>query len=111
MPASSSSLAMIRPLGRTTMSTSGVGEFCPAIGAAARWKVLPLSPDPYTKVVPAWSSAFVTAQYFPSGPTAIRGSLHGRLPWPGSPAIFTVLKLGGVAADASPDAKRQAATT
>src|SRR4051794_19589801 len=98
MPASSSSLAIMRPVGRTTMSTSGVGPTWPAIGDSDFWKVLPPSPEPNTTAVPVLSSSLVTAQMWPSGPMAMRGSLHGRLPWPGSPSILTVLKLGGLIA-------------
>src|SRR3954466_11603673 len=38
----------------------------------------------------------------------MRGSAHGRAPLPGSPAIFTVLKLGGAADALAVQRRRQA---
>src|SRR4051812_29001129 len=40
----------------------------------------------------------------------MRGSAHGRLPWPGSPAIFTVWKLGGAAEAVAANAAKQPRT-
>src|SRR4051794_4593045 len=87
MPAVSSSLAMTRPVGSVTTSTSGVACVCPANSDSVLCHVLPPSVENNTTAGAAFSSPppavsdgpspLVTTQSVPSGPVVMRGSVHG----------------------------------
>ena len=78
MPASSSSLASTRPFRIATTSTSGVACVWPAGGAGASFQRRP-SFELRTTASLLSRLLLVTIQRRSCGPTAILGSVHGRL--------------------------------